>query len=182
MQIFIYILMSDVTDGVYVGQTIRPKSRFYRHRFASTQKCDYPLYRAFRKYGKNHFQMYVIEECNSHQDANEAEMFYIAYFTSIGASLYNLTKGGDGCLGHKRSLETRRKMSEKAKGRVITPAQRVDISKTLKEHFAHKPMSQEAKDNLSRKLKGRPKPLRTAEHSTKIEASKRIRRQKNSIV
>lgn len=58
--------------------------------------------------------MYEVEVLEVHaraEDLPEAEMFWIAYFRSVGCRLTNMTAGGDGTWGTKKSVETRRKMS-----------------------------------------------------------------------
>lgn len=77
--------------------------------------------------------MFIIDTCSSLEECNELEIFWIAYFKSIGCRLTNVTIGGGGangmkqspeaiakrmakCIGQKRSEETKKKLSESKKG------------------------------------------------------------------
>ncbi len=60
---------------------------------------------------------FVIEEHSSIQLAMEAERFWIQYFRGLGCDLANLTDGGEGMWGFKFSEESKRRMSEKRKGK-----------------------------------------------------------------
>ena len=60
------------------------------------------------------------------------EIFYISYFKFLGFNLLNMTIGGEGCLGIKRSIETRKKLSEKLKGKIVLKETRIKISEAQK--------------------------------------------------
>ena len=61
---------------------------------SSTYSCyEYPLYRAFRKYGIENFEFSVLEECSS-LELNEKEKYYIEKYNSLYDG-YNQTVGGD---------------------------------------------------------------------------------------
>ena len=70
-------------------------------------------------------------------ESSPTERRLIALMRSLGAPLTNLTEGGEGTLGMKRSLTTKRKMSEALRGRKMAP------------------LSEEHKRKLSLALKGR---------------------------
>lgn len=57
----------------------------------------------------------ILETHDSDEEAFAAEKFWIAYFRSIGVRLTNSTDGGEGSTGAKRSAETRKLLSDKAK-------------------------------------------------------------------
>lgn len=60
--------------------------------------------------------MDIIEECYDNWD--ERERFWISYYRMIGENICNLTDGGEGILGCKKSEETRKKISlNNARGR-----------------------------------------------------------------
>ncbi len=58
----------------------------------------------------------MIEEHSSPDAVAEAEIFFIAYFQSIGCRLTNMTSGGDGVAGRIQSEEEKKKRSESLKG------------------------------------------------------------------
>ena len=112
---------------------------------------DTYLYRAMKKYGFCNFSIEKIQEYNDEDILNEAEIRYIKELSPP----YNMTLGGDGgdtsssekyqdymklrsllisgelnpFYGKKHSEETKRKISEKNSGRVMTQEQKDKISK-----------------------------------------------------
>lgn len=91
----IYKITNDLNDKVYVGQTIQSLSkRFNAHCSNSNDKSsNMYIKRAILKYGREHFTITLIEECeNSLLD--EREIYWISYFDSYKSG-YNLTKGGN---------------------------------------------------------------------------------------
>lgn len=54
------------------------------------------LRRAFKKYGKDNFKVELIEECNSLEEMNQKEIFYIDKFNSRNEEFgYNISIGGN---------------------------------------------------------------------------------------
>jgi group I intron endonuclease len=66
------------------------------------------LKRAIKKYGKENFKKEILEECYDKDELDEKEKYWIKELNSIEDG-YNITKGGDGCLGCKQSEETKEK-------------------------------------------------------------------------
>lgn len=94
---YIYKITNQINGKVYIGQTKRPiKQRWWEHKNASKNKnnpgYDYPLYRAFRKYGIHNFKIEEIEKC-TYDKLDEREIYWIKYFNSFHNG-YNLTLGG----------------------------------------------------------------------------------------
>jgi len=70
------------------------------------------LEKAIKKYGKNNFIKEIIEYCNSKNELDEKEIYYIKKYDSINKG-YNLSIGGNGgpnFLGRSHSEETKQKM------------------------------------------------------------------------
>ena len=158
---FIYIIKNKINNKVYIGQTTRSLEwRFLHHKgqINCKNQCS-ALYSAFKKYGVENFWIESIEEGNfSHEELNKKEIYYIKKYNSVSPNGYNLQLGGD-CSGV--SLETRKKISEKMKGRKIE--WRKEISNTMKEVWENeeyrKHMS-EAHSKPRGKYKKHIKPLR----------------------
>lgn len=95
---YIYKISNDVNEKIYIGKTSRSISlRWGEHKKnAKTNKLDFPLYRAMRKYGIEHFSIEVIEKCND-EEIDDKEIYWIAYYQSYEKG-YNCTKGGEGSL------------------------------------------------------------------------------------
>lgn len=93
---FIYKIVNDMNDKIYIGQTsFSIENRFKQHlkdseKNLTTEKRS--LYNAIRKYGKEHFKIELIEETDS---PNEREKYWIKYYNTYKYG-YNATMGGDG--------------------------------------------------------------------------------------
>lgn len=123
--------------------------------------------------------MFIIDTCSSLEECNELEIFWIAYFKSIGCRLTNVTIGGGGangmkqspeaiakrmakCIGQKRSEETKKKLSESARNRgpeFKEKMRKIAMERTnnsiqkavLAASEKYKKLSQEEKDNRYKK-------------------------------
>lgn len=111
----IYKIVNKVNGKIYVGQSIDIKRRWRSHKFASKTGNTH-LYRSFRKYALNQY-----------------EISYINYYSATDQSKgYNLTCGGEypkvllkehrqniskTNKGHKCSEETKKRISESNTGK-----------------------------------------------------------------
>lgn len=127
----IYGLVDPISKQLrYIGLSSRGLSRPNQHLDSKR------IYRPDRKTGKqSHCQKWlqvldkqglkpeimILEECNSKEALNEAEIFYIAYYKSIGANLTNHQLGGyvSRVGGWKWSTEQRLKHSVISKKRYL---------------------------------------------------------------
>ena len=96
---YIYKITNKINGKCYIGQTKNHvNKRFQEHKRVSKNKnssiYDYPLYRAFRKYGIENFSFEEIEKCNL-DDLDERENYWINYFDSL-CNGYNQIPGGYG--------------------------------------------------------------------------------------
>lgn len=74
----IYQIINDVTKESYVGSSKNILERFAKHKAPSIRaRCsEYPLYKAFEKYGIESFSLIILEEC-SENILLEREQFFI---------------------------------------------------------------------------------------------------------
>lgn len=94
---YIYKIYNDINNKIYVGKTLSSiEKRFQVH--IQDSKKEYcknrPLYKAFNKYGIEHFHIELLEEC-SEKEVNQKEKNWIEKLGSFKYG-YNATKGGDG--------------------------------------------------------------------------------------
>lgn len=70
-------------------------------------------------------------------DIDDAEMFWIGYFRSLGCRLTNHTNGGGGTSGYRKtvSAETRQKMSDAHKGKKFSAEHLANLSIAIKKRF-----------------------------------------------
>lgn len=84
----IYKITNKINGKSYIGQSINIKKRWENHKCMNGNK-EYPIYRAFRKYGIDNFEFEVLEYCSKFELA-ERELHYILQFESYGKG-YNQT-------------------------------------------------------------------------------------------
>lgn len=93
----IYKITNIANGKSYVGQSTdihrRWRTEIANSNNVNSHSYDYPLMRAFRKYGINNFKFEVIEECKN-EELNQKEMYWIDYFDTFFHG-YNQTLGGD---------------------------------------------------------------------------------------
>lgn len=96
---YIYKITNKINGKMYVGQTKNSiKTRFYDHKRNSKDPNKpnyyYPLYKAFRKYGIENFEIEELECCDISL-LNERETYYIEKYDTYNNG-YNCTLGGGG--------------------------------------------------------------------------------------
>lgn len=102
----IYKIINKVNEKVYIGQTIRDiKVRWKNHCYQNSGSI---LKKAIDKYGKHNFKVKIIAKCNSIEEMNHRETYYIKLFNTLSPNGYNLNTGGNNRIPSK---ETRNKMS-----------------------------------------------------------------------
>lgn len=100
---YIYKIVNDVNDIVYIGQTTRTiDKRFIEHKKSvNNETYKYNLVNAFREIGISHFNVVQIVKisfankndlCNR---LNKLEQYYIKKYKENGIKLYNMSIGGD---------------------------------------------------------------------------------------
>ncbi len=128
----IYIATNVVNKKVYIGQTVSTlEKRIQGHIKTALAGRGYKFHSAIRKYGIENFKWEVICFANNIDELNCLETKFILEYDSMRTG-YNLRTGGGsgGCLseevknkisrskiGHKVSIETRKKISESLSGR-----------------------------------------------------------------
>jgi group I intron endonuclease len=156
----------------YIGQ-----SWYYKDRFSSYKRLeckDQPkLYNALIKYGIENIEYFIIDMCYCQEELNDAENYWIVYYDSI-TNGYNCKEGGG---NGKHTLESRRKIGESHKGRIISDEHKEKIRKS---HIG-KVVSQETRIKIGQKSRGRFVSDETKEkHRKSILGIKRTAQQKEN--
>lgn len=93
----IYKIENKINGHCYIGQSINIIQRWKDHRKEAkdiySDKKEYPLYKAIRKYGIENFSFEILEECKV-EELNKKEIYYIEKYNSFHNG-YNQTPGGD---------------------------------------------------------------------------------------
>ena len=118
---------------VYIGLTSQTPSA--RWRGGMGYRHNERFFRAILKYGWDNFTHEVLFDGLSLHEACEVESELIAAFNSTDDRYgYNLTTGGEGCPGSKRSDDYRREQSEKVKTLWTDPVYRAHMVQVHKNH------------------------------------------------
>jgi group I intron endonuclease len=145
----IYKVTNLLNSKIYIGLTIQKlETRKHQHELHSQKKPLMVLHYAIRKYGKENFKWEIIKECISNQELNSSEKELIKFFQSEKKDIgYNRTSGGE---NPKMSIEVRLKMSKSQSKRFADPIKNKEFCEAMK---GHKPISQEAREKISKKNK-----------------------------
>jgi len=125
----IYKITNTINGKFYIGQTIMKLSaRWSKHKQDARKGAGWVMAAAIRKYGADAFTLEVLEEHESKEALNEAEIRCIADLKPQ----YNACAGGGG-LGSP-SQEVREKIAQKQRGKKISEQTRQNMSKAQKGH------------------------------------------------
>lgn len=93
----IYKITNNINGKAYIGQSVNIHKRWKREKEDSknenSHSYNYPLMKAFRKYGIENFEFTIIEECEV-SELNKREAYWINFYNTFFEG-YNQTLGGD---------------------------------------------------------------------------------------
>lgn len=127
----IYRILCTVNNKSYVGCT-KNVFREKQHLKELQRGAHYTiLQNDFDTYGESSFIVETLEECESHI-SNEREKYWISHFDSRNNG-YNLTEDGNGHFqkGGKHTEDTKKKISEANKNKIVTEETRKKISESI---------------------------------------------------
>lgn len=111
----IYCIENKLDGKKYVGKTTKTiETRFKRHIEKSKSEDRQHIHNAIRKYGKENFKCYLLEDVSDKEILSEREMYWIKELDTKNTG-YNETDGGEGSFGRQVGEETRKKHSEQTK-------------------------------------------------------------------
>lgn len=179
----IYKYTDKINGKIYIGQTVNEKARIQQHKYySSLENNKKGFHGAIKKYGWENFEYKVLFKihCNNEQDLintlNSKEIISIKYFNSYKFG-YNMTRGGEGCLGVKVTEETKQKQSLVKKGRKLSEETKKKFSLLRRgENNAMygKHHTEETRKRLSEKHKGKVISKETREKISKFQKGKII--------
>jgi len=150
----IYLIQNRIDSKVYVGSALNIKWRRYTHIRALRKKIHHSikLQRAWNKYGEDSFLFSVLEEVKDKGSLIQREQEWIDKLKAYGPNGYNMVPFAGTNLGMVCSDETKRKIGEKAKGRLVSEKTRQKMSAAAPS--TRPPLSEEHKRKISLKLTG----------------------------
>jgi len=119
---FLYKITNTTNSKCYIGWTSKPiNKRWEQHKKAALSNIDNrKFYNAIRKYGIDVWQIELLCETSSIEEAKLKEIELIEFFDSFNIG-YKSTKGGDGNNGIVMSESSNLARSNKLKGRKKSP-------------------------------------------------------------
>ncbi len=123
---YIYIIENDINDKLYVGRTLNPRKREAVH--FSNSSHTWAIKSAIGKYDSDHFDFVILEACESEDELDAREIYWIETLETISPFGYNLKGGG---MSGKLSKIVREKMSNSHKGIKLSIEHREAIGKSL---------------------------------------------------
>lgn len=164
-QFYVYVHMKQTDDSVfYVGKGCK-------YRYTSKQGRNQYWHRIVAKHG---FTAEIIKNNLSFDEANFYEIQMIKQLRDQGCVLCNLTDGGEGCLGLKKTEKQKAAISAKNKGKKRSEQTKAKMLGNKNALGAKRSQETRAKMSSSKKgtnnLKGRPV---SQETRNKISASRK---------
>lgn len=136
----IYKITNLLNGKIYIGQTTKDNPNYYG--------SGRLIKKSIKKNGIENFKKEILSYCKNRNNLNELENFYISYFNCKVPNGYNLTDGGEGCVGVEFSKERRQNIANRFSGKkrpehsefmkgIKNPSRRKEVnlkrSKTIKE-------------------------------------------------
>lgn len=147
---------------IYIGQSKDISLRFKDYFKLNHCKSQPKLYYSLKKYGPENHIFEIIEECSIEQ-LDEREIYWIKYYKSFKDGL-NLTEGGEGCKGFKRSKEMNVKHSLKMIGKTKTSLQKEKISLSLTGKIRSKDFGKKISLKMKKNIPKKDKIYKNPEH------------------
>jgi group I intron endonuclease len=127
----IYVLTNKINQKKYVGFTTNLKGTISRHVNRAKNGCKYLLSNAIRKYGWENFNVEIVLESKDYKYVKDVmEPYFIKELNTFyeNSQGYNMTLGGEGTFGYKRTKEEREHISKCRKGHKISEKTREKMS------------------------------------------------------
>lgn len=150
------------TGRVYVGQSVDIKTRFAKYRGLHC-KGQRRLYASFEKHGIDFHDFDVIEVVQDINSLTERERFWQEHYSATGPLGLNCKLVTNNCHTGRHSEETRKLMSESAKGKKASEStrekmRRAKLGRKMPEEqrlsMIGRKASQETKDKMSKRMMG----------------------------
>lgn len=110
----VYIAVNRVNGKAYVGQTAYG---FNHRRSGHKNTLKQVFHNAIRKYGFENFDWAVLEHCETREDANQRERYWISTLGSVSPNGYNVAHGGRGSSGVPMKPHVRERLAAMRRGK-----------------------------------------------------------------
>lgn len=117
----IYKFTNKINGKIYIGESLVLSDRMNNYKNSFLKRDDQRIYRAFKKYRLENFSYFLLEVFPIGTEKAvllEREKFWISFYQTTDKDIgYNICPCGFDNTGIKRSLEWKKMMSEKMKGK-----------------------------------------------------------------
>lgn len=150
---YIYLTTNKINGKKYVGQH---RSEYFDTKYFGSGKL---FVKALNKYGKDNFSVELLESCNSDEELNIKEIYYINKFNAVNSDeFYNIANGGLGhtCSPWNKGLHTgcsEAQYRALSKGWYLPASEK--LKKKLSEYRTGIIVSDETRKKLSNAQKGK---------------------------
>lgn len=168
MKYTVYLRTNKANGKQYVGQTNDFKRREFNWYNTNWHYAGRLIDNARKKYGVENWNTDILKECDTLDETNYWEAYYIKELNTKAPNGYNLTDGGDGAPACIVSDETRKKLSEIMKGE-NNPFYGRHHSKETIEKLKNKVVSDETRKKMSDACKGRPSTFKGKHHTDEVK-------------
>jgi group I intron endonuclease len=168
----VYAIRNKNDGKVYVGSAKNITQRRYTHlqQLANGKHHSVKLQRAWDKYGKEIFELVVLEQVSNVELLVPTEQRWIDALNAYGPDGYNMIPFAGTNLGLVHSAEAKEKIAAKATGRIASMETRAKMSASS--HRVRPMMSSEQKEKIAETLRGRKASPETREKQAAIRRGK----------
>ena len=138
---------------VYIGQSIDIEKRIGEYNCMRNCQSQFKLFRSLKKYQPENHIFEILEECNA-AELNTRERYYQEFYEVLSKNGLNCRLTTSDNKSGKNSLESNIRRSETMVGK--NQGKRPDVSERNKTVHAGKIISNEHRESISKKLKGKP--------------------------
>lgn len=133
---YLYYIVSEKTSYFYIGITNNLQRRFACHKHSANSGKKSPLYNCMRKHGVENFLIVLVNEFETKEQAQQAEIKEISDARTKQWKILNLADGGEGgyVVPEHRKDEWKAKLSKARQGR--KPSLGMKHSKENKKFFS----------------------------------------------
>src|SRR5208337_2154323 len=142
----VYKITNINNNKAYIGQSQQTLEQRWNHHKSDAKRIGFNthFYKAIRKYGTECWKQEILEEVNSVELLNEAEMKWIEYYNTFNRDKgYNSTSGGEN--GFIFSDETKEKMRQAKLGKSLSE----ETKEKMKQSMLGKTHTEETKKKIS---------------------------------
>lgn len=161
----IYRFKNKINGKVYIGQTTKSlRKRVIQHLTNSrptTKAHKTYFHKALNKYGIENFHLIILERCQTKQELDEREKYWIAYYNSTNRKYgYNIESGGkNGASGKKLSKEHKHKLLQANLGKHRKESTKQALSAIHKEMWKDPVFKESHLNNIMRVAGINSKPI-----------------------